>query len=475
MQRVVSVLAYLACVGHGKRLQRPMEHLHKRLPLEAAKFPSLQSFAEANQLDGQGRLHPLETVASFFFALNPLAAFNRNLVAALAPASATLANRSPAPRGGPCMAVATVMPTDSGVKICDFTRKAIDGQNEEHDILLRAARGEVTKRPPVWLMRQAGRYMAAFREYSEKYAFRQRSETPDMAVKLSLQPWHAFGTDGVIMFSDILTPLPAFGIEFDVVRGKGPVIKTPMDTAEDLAKVTLPKLEDFEEKMPFIQEILGSLRKETEGATTLLGFVGAPWTLAAYSMEGGGTKNALKSHKLMMHEPEAVEQFLRKLAEGIATYAAYQVSCGAQVIQIFESWAHHISPETFEKFAKPYAKLCIELIKKKCPDTPVIYFANGGSSYLELQTDMGSDMLCIDWGVDMEVAREIIGKEAGVSGNVDPRILFGTEEQIRKAVSACAAKAEGAPFVLNVGHGVMQGTPEENVGIFVDQARKSYY
>jgi len=366
-------------------------------------------------------------------------------------------------------------PTDSGVEICEFTQRAIEGKNKEHDILLRAARGEVTKRPPVWLMRQAGRYMAAFREYSEVYPFRQRSETPDMAVALSLQPWHAFGTDGVIMFSDILTPLPTFGIEFDVVKGKGPVIQNPIDTAEKMNAVTLPTKADFDEKLPFLREILSRLRAETEGKTTLLGFVGAPWTLAAYSMEGGSTKNALTSHKLMMHEPDAVHGVLLKLAQGIAEYAAHQVECGAQVIQVFESWAHQMSPETFSKFAKPYAKLCIKLIKEKCPDTPVIYFANGGSSYLELQKDMGSDMLCIDWGVDMEQARKTLGKDKGISGNIDPRILFGTEEQIREAVVDCAEKAEGAPFVMNLGHGVMQGTPEENVGALIDQARKCYY
>lgn len=460
----------LACVGYGRRLNPWTEQAQSGLSAESDTVLEMSDTLRQSQPFGEGSLSPMDALATLFGALDSAAAFG--------PSTAgghpwSLAERQA--RASVHMSKVAAAPTDSGVKICEFTRKAIDGENEEHDILLRAAKGELTKRPPVWLMRQAGRYMAAFREYSEKYPFRERSETPDMAVKLSLQPWHAFGTDGVIMFSDILTPLPAFGIDFDVVRGKGPVISTPMDTAADLSQVKLPTREDFEEKAPFIRDILGRLRSETEGATTLLGFVGAPWTLAAYSIEQGGTKNALKSHKLMMQEPDAVHGLLQKLAEGIATYAAYQVSCGAQVIQVFESWAHHMSPETFEKFAKPYAQLCIKLIKEKCPDTPVIYFANGGSSYLELQKDMGSDMLCLDWGVDMEQARELLGKDAAVSGNVDPRILFGTEEQIREAVSTCAKKAKGTPFVLNVGHGVMQGTPEENVGFFVDEAHKCYY
>jgi uroporphyrinogen decarboxylase len=295
-----------------------------------------------------------------------------------------------------------------------------------------------------------------------------------MAVAMSLQPWHAFGTDGVIMFSDILTPWPVFGVEFDVVRGKGPQIPQALNSLERMAAVKSPNTpEEFAEKLPFIAEILGTLRKETEGRTTLIGFVGSPWTLTAYAMEGGGTKNAETAMRLMQTEPAAVKELLTKVAEGIAAYAAYQVSCGAQVIQVFESWAHQLSPGTFDEFAKPYADLCMRKIKERCPDTPVIYFANGGSGFLERQGDMAADMICLDWKCDMAVARAMLGEDRGVSGNVDPRILHsGTEEQIRQAVRDCAGKAKGAPFVLNLGHGVMQGTPESSVAAFCDEARK---
>ena len=360
------------------------------------------------------------------------------------------------------------------VEICEFTQKALRGENEEHDLLLRAARGEKTSRPPVWLMRQAGRYMPAFRAYSEKFPFRQRSETPEMAIAMSLQPWHAFGTDGVIMFSDILTPWPVFGVEFDVVRGKGPQIPEALNSVERMEAVKSPNTpEEFAEKLPFIKEILGTLRKETEGKSTLIGFVGSPFTLVAYAMEGGGSKNCEVALRLMQNEPEACKVLLTKVAEGIAAYSAYQVSCGAQVLQVFESWAHQLSPALFEEFAKPFAELCIKKIKERCPDTPVIYFANGGSGFLENQKDMSCDMLCLDWKCDMAQARKTLGEDRAVSGNVDPRILHsGTEEQIRQAVRDCAQKAKGTPFVLNVGHGVMQGTPESSVFYFCDEAKK---
>ena len=168
----------------------------------------------------------------------------------------------------------------------------------EELILLRAAKGEVVSRPPVWLMRQAGRYMASFREYSENYEFRMRSETPDIAIELSLQPWKAFGVDGVIMFSDILTPLPAMGIEFDVIRGKGPVISSPLRTMADVAALT--PLEDPLSKLPFINTILGDLKKETAPAgQTLVGFVGSPFTLVAYSVEGSANRHCINTKKMM--------------------------------------------------------------------------------------------------------------------------------------------------------------------------------
>ena len=348
----------------------------------------------------------------------------------------------------------------------------------DRDILVRAALGQEVERTPVWLMRQAGRYMAEFREYSTKYPFRQRSETPSMATELSLQCHRAYGMDGIIMFSDILTPLPTLGIDFDVVRGKGPQIYTEVRTEEDVAKMSDPADIDFDEKLPFIREILGTLAKEAEEAnTSLIGFVGAPFTLAAYTIEGKSSKDCLTTKKMMMADEtgdnKAVSQFIDKLAVMIGNYGCHQIECGAQVIQVFESWAHQCSPKFFEQYAKPASQKAIKIMKEKHPDVPVIYFANGGSSYLELQRDMGSDMIAVDWSVDMAKAREILGPDIAISGNLDPTVLFGTKEQIEEAVRDCIDKAGGpGKHLLNLGHGVMQGTPEEAVGWLVDECKR---
>ena len=349
----------------------------------------------------------------------------------------------------------------------------------DRDILVRAARGEITERTPVWLMRQAGRYMAAFRAYSSKYGFRQRSETPEYAIELSMQCHRKYGMDGIIMFSDILTPLPTLGIEFDVVPGMGPVISTKVESEADVSALADPETIDFDEKLPFIRDILASLSKEAEEAnTSLIGFVGAPFTLAAYTMEGKSSKHCLVTKKHMMrddvNEDKAMSMFLDKLSIMIGNYACHQIECGAQVIQLFESWAHQLSPAWFVKFAKPAAQKAIQIIKSKHPDVPVIYFANGGSSYLEFQRDMGADMIAVDWAVDMAQARKILGPDVPISGNIDPTILFGSKEQVEQAVRDCIDKAGGPGnrHLLNLGHGVMQGTPEEAVGWLIDECKR---
>lgn len=345
----------------------------------------------------------------------------------------------------------------------------------DRDILVRAARGEPVERTPIWMMRQAGRYMAAFREYSDKIPFRERSETPDYAVELSLQCHRAYGMDGIIMFSDILTPLPTIGIDFDVVKGTGPVISTKIRTEEDVNN--LPSY-SFQEKVPFIREILHRLSGEAEKAnTSLIGFVGAPFTLAAYTVEGKSSKHCLTTKKLLMAdetgENKCMSLFLDKLANMIGDYACHQIESGAQVIQVFESWAHQLSPKLFAAYAKPAAQKAIRIIKERHPDVPVIYFANGGSSYLELQRDMGADMIAVDWAVDMAAARQILGSDIPISGNIDPTVLFGTKEQIEQAARDCIDKAGGpGKHLLNLGHGVMQGTPEEAVGWLVDEVKR---
>lgn len=341
------------------------------------------------------------------------------------------------------------------------------------DILVRSARGEDVERTPVWLMRQAGRYQQSFRHYSEAVPFRVRSESPEIASELSLQCVRQFGMDGCIMFSDILTPLPVMGIDFDVIRGTGPVISTQVRTLGDVRGLSDDY--NFGAKVPFVGKLLGSLKEKTTGRCSLVGFVGAPFTLASYTIEGKSSKNCLATKKMMMSaktDGGALPEFLDRLAQMIGEYGCYQIESGAEVVQVFESWAHQLTPGDFEEFAKPAAKKAIRIMKEKHPDVPVIFFANGGSSYLELQRDMGCDMIAVDWSVDMATARKALGPDVPISGNIDPRILFGTEEQIRREVRSCIDAAGGpGKHLLNLGHGVMQGTPEEAVGWLVDECK----
>jgi|TARA_B100001142_G_scaffold162578_1_gene162651 uroporphyrinogen decarboxylase len=351
------------------------------------------------------------------------------------------------------------------------TTTAAAGGNQD-PILLRAARGEDVERPPVWLMRQAGRYMAEFRAYSTKYGFRHRSETPEIAIELSMQPWRAFKPDGVIMFSDILTPLPALGIEFDVVKGKGPVV-TPVRTMDDVK--AMKQLDDPDSQLPFVREILSTLRKEIEGQSTMLGFIGSPWTLAAYAMEGSSDRHLVTTKQIMTQDPETLHAFLSKLADALGVYVCHQIDSGAQVVQIFDSWAHHLSPQQYLEFSHPYNERVIAYVKQRYPDTPLIFHANGGCGKLHELKKSTADVIGLDWNTSMSEARAVLGPDRVLQGNMDPMYLFASPERIRQEVANNVRDAGSRKHILNVGHGVVQGTPEENVGHFCDAARASVY
>ncbi|RAQ48947.1 uroporphyrinogen decarboxylase [Arthrospira sp. O9.13F] len=337
--------------------------------------------------------------------------------------------------------------------------------------LLRAARGEALDRPPVWMMRQAGRYMKAYRDLREQYpSFRDRSEKTDIAVEISLQPFRAFAPDGVILFSDILTPLPGIGIDFDIVESKGPIIDPPIRTQSQIDQ--LHPIEP-EASLPFIREILQTLRREVANKAAVLGFVGAPWTLAAYAIEGKSSKDYTIIKSMAFSEPAMLHQFLGKLASAIATYACYQIDSGAQVVQMFDSWAGQLSPQDFETFALPYQQQVVKQVKAKHPDTPLILYINGSAGILERMGKSGVDLISVDWTVDMAEARNRIGHHLGVQGNIDPCVLFGSKETIRDRILETIRKAGNQGHILNLGHGVLQKTPEENVAYFFETAKQA--
>ncbi|BAY98814.1 uroporphyrinogen decarboxylase [Tolypothrix tenuis PCC 7101] len=336
--------------------------------------------------------------------------------------------------------------------------------------LLMAARGEVVDRPPVWMMRQAGRYMKAYRDLREKYpSFRDRSEIPEVAIEVSLQPWRAFQPDGVILFSDIVTPLPGLGIDMDIAEGKGPIIHSPIRTQEQV-----DNLRPFEPEasLPFIKTILQALRQEVGNQSTVLGFVGAPWTLAAYAVEGKGSKTYSIIKNMAFSDPTILHQFLAKLADAIAVYARYQIDCGAQVVQMFDSWAGQLSPQDYDTFALPYQRRVFEQVKQTHPDTPLILLVSGSAGVLERMAQSGADVVTVDWAVDMADARARLGKHVKVQGNLDPGVLFGSKQFIRDRILDTVRKAGNWGHILNLGHGVLPETPEENVAFFFETAKQ---
>ncbi len=337
--------------------------------------------------------------------------------------------------------------------------------------LLRAARGEVLDRPPVWMMRQAGRYMKVYRELRDRYpSFRDRSERPELAIEISLQPFRAFRPDGVILFSDILTPLTGMGIPFDIIESRGPIIDPPIRTQEQVKQVR--PLEPAE-SLPFIREILQALRQEVGNQATVLGFVGAPWTLAAYAIEGKSSKDYAVIKSMAFNEPALLHEFLGKIADSIATYVRYQIDSGAQIVQMFDSWAGHLSPQDYDIFALPYQQRVIQQVKATHPDTPLILYISGSAGVLERMGHSGVDIVSVDWTVDMLDARKRLGFDIGVQGNIDPGILFGSKDLIRDRILDTIRKAGRGKHILNLGHGILPNTPEENAAFFFETAKQA--
>ena len=330
----------------------------------------------------------------------------------------------------------------------------------EIPLLLRAARGEIVERPPVWMMRQAGRYMKIYRDLREKHpSFRERSENPDLSLEISLQPWRAFQPDGVIMFSDILTPLTGMGIPFDIIESKGPIIDPPIRTA---AQINAVRPLNPEESLPFVKTVLQNLRSEVGNKAGVLGFVGSPWTLAAYAIEGKSSKDYANIKRMAFSEPELLHALLGKIADSIATYVKFQIDSGAQIVQLFDSWAGNLSPMDYDVFALPYQQRVIRQVKETHPDTPLIIYISGSAGVLERMGQTGADIVSVDWTVDMADARRRLGPDMGVQGNVDPGVLFGSKDFIRDRIIDTVKKAGKHKHILNLGHGILPGTPEEN-------------
>jgi uroporphyrinogen decarboxylase len=336
----------------------------------------------------------------------------------------------------------------------------------KNDLMIRAARGQQVGRTPVWMMRQAGRYLPEYRAIRKDIPFLTLCKTVDLAVEVSLQPLRILDVDAVIMFSDILIPVEAMGQEVQLTEKKGPELPEPIRTREQIDKLVVP---DPVEKTGFVMEILQALRKELSGAVPLIGFAGAPWTLAAYMIEGGGSKSYGYVKQMMFKEPANFHALLDKISDTIILYLNAQIEAGAQIIQLFDSWAGELSATDYEEFALPYQRKIFASINSK--DTSTIMYINNSGHFLEQMATCGADVLSIDWRTDLQEARQRVGDHFTLQGNLDPCILLSTPEIIRAKTREILTAGGGHKHILNLGHGILPMTPVENARAFIETAK----
>ncbi|KAK6145611.1 hypothetical protein DH2020_022431 [Rehmannia glutinosa] len=346
--------------------------------------------------------------------------------------------------------------------------------NATEPLLLNAARGKEVERPPVWLMRQAGSYQLLCEKHP---SFRERSENVDLVVEISLQPWEVFKPDGVILFSDILTPLSGMNIPFDIVKGKGPIIFDPIRTAADVEKVR-----EFtpDESVPYVGEALTILRKEVNNEAALLGFVGAPFTLASYVVEGGSSKHFSKIKRLAFSEPKVTftawfftRYFKNSQAPWLNTFST-KLTRELKPFRFSTRGPRNLA-RRFQEFSLPYLKQIVDTVKRTHPNLPLILYASGSGGLIERLPLTGVDVVSLDWTVDMAEGRKRLGPNVAVQGNVDPGVLFGSKEFITERIKDTVRKAGKGKHILNLGHGIVVGTPEENVAHFFEVAKGLRY
>lgn len=335
----------------------------------------------------------------------------------------------------------------------------------KNDRFLRACRRELTDRPPVWLMRQAGRYMRAYRDVRKNIAFMDLVKNVDLATEISLQPYRRFHMDAVILFSDILVPVQAMGLDVSIPEG-GPKIENPVRTLQDVKELAVP---DPSERTRFVMDILRNLRRELEEEVPVIGFAGAPFTLASYMIEGGGSRNFAAIKSMMYKCPATLHALLEKTAETITLYLRAQIEAGAQAVQLFDTWAGELSAAQYRDFALPYTKKIFESLRHL--GVPRLLFVNGCSALLDAMVEAGAEVLSLDWRVDLAEARERVGQNIAVQGNVDPCVLLSTCEAVEKEARQAILKGGGVGHILNLGHGILPTTPEENVEAFVNTAK----
>jgi len=326
---------------------------------------------------------------------------------------------------------------------------------------LKACRGEATDYTPVWLMRQAGRYLPQYMEVRRKVSFLELCKTPELAAEVTIQPIDYLNADAAILFSDILTPVEPMGLKLDFVPG--PVFENPVRTAADIEALRIP---DVENDVPYVYETIRILRRELEGRVPLIGFGGAPFTLACYMVEGKGSKDFAQIKRMMYGAPELYAALMEKVTEMDRLYLNAQVAAGAQAIQIFDTWGGIVSPRDYETFILPYTKKLIDGLDRS---VPVIHFVKGAGTMLDRVKLAGSDVVGLDWHVNLGAARDILGADVAVQGNLDPTVLYAPKEHIRAEVKRILDENAGRPgHIFNLGHGILPTADPEHAKYMVE-------
>jgi uroporphyrinogen decarboxylase len=335
----------------------------------------------------------------------------------------------------------------------------------KNDLFLRALRGEEVERPPVWMMRQAGRYLPQYMKLREKYSFFERVETPELACEITIQPIDELGPDAAIIFSDILTVPQALGIDVELVTGKGPVLENHIKTVDDAFAIYS---EDVPAKLQHVMDAITLTRKELNGRVPLIGFAGAPWTLFCYMVQGEGSKDFNKAKGFMYQHPEATRHVMRELTNATIEYLQAQVDAGAQAVQLFDSWAGLLSPEDFNEWALPTLMEICGAIK----DVPMILFAKGAWYALErLSFKSNAAALGLDWTITPEYAREKTRNEITLQGNFDPSRLLAPIPEIEKQTRRMIDRFGKNRYIANLGHGILPNIPVDHARAFVDTVK----
>jgi uroporphyrinogen decarboxylase len=338
---------------------------------------------------------------------------------------------------------------------------------EVNSRFLKACRRETVDTTPVWFMRQAGRYMPEYRAIREKYTLIEICQHPEIAVEVTLQPVRALGVDAAILFADILLPVIPLGLGLEFAKGEGPVIGSPIRTIEDVRAM---KPFDAESDLGYVMDTIRILRRELNGIP-LIGFCGAPFTVASYMIEGGSSREFLKTKTMMYSEPQTWHTLMEKLSGVLADYLVTQIRAGAQAVQVFDSWVGALSPSDYETFVLPYSQKLLKAAQAM--NVPVIHFGTNTATLLHLMKRAGGNVIGLDWRIPLDDGWRLLGSNIAVQGNLDPALLFAPLPEIRTRVHDILRRANGRPgHIFNLGHGILQHTPVGNVKAVADMVHE---